>query len=237
MFVDLQSLHTTQVISAIGALGTSAFGVVQAFKPICPFINRIGFSGISKTVSKLVPQEQGSSSAINALPQKDVLDSLEANWVNGTDLASQKAIAKSLVKLHMSPGNAPALSAATNVDAALLSAAAASMTTGVALTQAQTDVYSRFDLIVTALLDECYQRADQHYRNWTRGLAAVVAVLLAVAAGWMIGGEPFWTYLLSKSGGIAVIVGLLATPLAPIAKDLSSALAVAVNTMQLVKKS
>jgi hypothetical protein len=34
----------------------------------------------------------------------------------------------------------------------------------------------------------------------------------------------------------SVIVGLLATPLAPIAKDLSSALAAAVNTMQQVKK-
>jgi hypothetical protein len=35
---------------------------------------------------------------------------------------------------------------------------------------------------------------------------------------------------------LAVLVGLLATPLAPIAKDLSSALATAVNTMQVVKK-
>jgi hypothetical protein len=35
---------------------------------------------------------------------------------------------------------------------------------------------------------------------------------------------------------MAVLVGLLATPLAPIAKDISSALATAVNTMQLIKK-
>jgi hypothetical protein len=34
----------------------------------------------------------------------------------------------------------------------------------------------------------------------------------------------------------AVVVGLLATPLAPIAKDLSSALSTAVNTLQAVKK-
>ena len=57
---------------------------------------------------------------LNALPQKDVLDTVEANWVNGVDLASQKAIAKSLIKLNLSPGNAPALAAKTNVDAALL---------------------------------------------------------------------------------------------------------------------
>jgi hypothetical protein len=40
-----------------------------------------------------------------------------------------------------------------------------------------------------------------------------------------------------KHFGIALLMGLLATPLAPIAKDLSTALATAVNTMQLVKKA
>jgi hypothetical protein len=35
---------------------------------------------------------------------------------------------------------------------------------------------------------------------------------------------------------VSLLVGLLATPLAPIAKDFSTALATAVNTMQLVKK-
>jgi hypothetical protein len=35
---------------------------------------------------------------------------------------------------------------------------------------------------------------------------------------------------------IALIAGLLATPLAPIAKDISSALSTAVNTMQAIKK-
>jgi hypothetical protein len=36
---------------------------------------------------------------------------------------------------------------------------------------------------------------------------------------------------------LAFLVGLLATPLAPIAKDISTALATAVNTMQAVKKA
>jgi hypothetical protein len=49
----------------------------------------------------------------------------------------------------------------------------------------------------------------------------------------LAGTEQFWT---SSDCILALLVGLLATPLAPIAKDLSSALATAVNTMQLVKK-
>ena len=79
-------------------------------------------------------------------------------------------------------------------------------------------MFSRFDLIVTALLDAAYQHADQVYRNWTRGLAAAIAVVLALAGGYMVAmhlGD-------LKHFGIALLIGLLATPLAPIAKDLSA---------------
>jgi hypothetical protein len=54
-----------------------------------------------------------------------------------------------------------------------------------------------------------------------------------MAGGWCLDGTKFWG---TGDVGLAILVGLLATPLAPIAKDLSSALAAAVNTMQVVKK-
>jgi CHASE3 domain sensor protein len=167
------------------------------------------------------------------LPQADILKTLEANWVNGNDLASQKAIAKSLIKLHLSAANATAVAVKASVDPVVLTSVASNLETGTPLSQAQGDAYSRFDLITTALLDEAYQVSEQVYRNWTRTLAAVVAVVLAVAGAWSLEGASFWSV---KEITLAVLVGLLATPLAPIAKDLSSALATAVNTMQLVKK-
>jgi ABC-type Na+ efflux pump permease subunit len=63
----------------------------------------------------------------------------------------------------------------------------------------------------------------------------VIAVALAFVGGWsLVGGwENFWW---KPDMFLALLVGLLATPLAPIAKDISTALATAVNTMQLVKK-
>ena len=64
-------------------------------------------------------------------------------------------------------------------------------------------------------------------------IAALGALLLALAAGWSLSGPEFWKF---SNVGPAVLVGLLATPLAPVAKDLSSALATAVNAMQAVKK-
>jgi len=234
MINGLQDLQIQHVIIAIGGLGTAAFGLVDAAKSSFRGINRIGLKHIQEVVAGLTPEGAGVSGPVNALLQTYILQTLQANWVNGADLASQKAIAKSLIKLHLSSSNAAAVAVKANVDPALLSAVAANLTTGTPLSQAEGDAYARFDLIVTALLDEAYQLSDQVYRNRMRTLAAMVAVALAVAGGWsLVGTYHFWR---STDPLLALLVGLLATPLAPIAKDLSSALAAAVNTMQLVKK-
>jgi hypothetical protein len=229
----LQDLQLGQIITTIGGLGTAAFGLVDAAKASFSGINRFGLKHIHEVVSELAPEGASSGGPVNALPQSNILESLEANWVNGTALASQKAIAKSLVKLHLNPANATAVAIKTSVDPAVLTSVAGKIVAGEPLSQVESDAYSRFDLIVTALLDEAYQLSDQVYRNSTRALAAIVAVALAVAGGWTLDGANFWS---PKEIALAVLVGLLATPLAPIAKDLASALATAVNTMQLVKK-
>jgi hypothetical protein len=228
MDFNVQNMPLTQIITAIGGLGTAAFGLVDALKSAFSFINRIGLSHIKDVVTGLAPDQTGI-----VLPRQNILETVEANWVNGTDVASQKAIAKSLIKLHLSEGNAAAVAAKTNVDPNLLSSVATKNAAGDPLLPAESDVYSRFDLIVTAMIDEAYQLSDQVYRNATRTLAMLVAVVLAVVAGWSLEGAKFANV---RDVVLAVLVGLLATPLAPIAKDLSSALATAVNTMQVVKK-
>ncbi len=222
-------LDLGQTITAVGGLGTAAFGLVDATKPITG-VNHLGFSGVRQTVAQLTPGNE----AVNSLPQSKILATLEANWINGTDVASQKAIAKSLIKLHLNVENAPQVANAAGVDPGVLANIARKVATGETLEPAESDVFGRFDLIVTALLDEAYQRADQTYRSGTRLIAMFISVLLAVAGA---------VTLHNKSGdswaqdlGTAVIVGLLATPLAPIAKDLSSALATAVNALQSTKK-
>jgi hypothetical protein len=233
------TMQLGQVITAIGGLGTAAFGLVDAAKtaPFFGGINRIGLKYIKDRVTELTPDQNGAGlphKPINALPRRHILETVEANWVNGTAIASQKAIAKSLIKLHLSEGNAAVLATRTNVDPAVLESVATKTIAGAPLLPMESDVFSRFDLILTALLDEAYQHSDQVYRNWTRTLAAGVAVALAMFGGWALVGTShfFWHREMMD----AFLVGLLATPLAPIAKDLSSALATAVNTMQLVKK-
>jgi len=230
--IGLQSLP--QIITAIGGLGTAAFGIVDATKVFGGGANHIGFKGIRAAVTALTPAATAGQAA-NALSQQKILATLQANWFNGTDLGSQKSIAKSLIKLNLNAGNAAALAAATGVDQGALTAVATSIASGTPLNSGQSDVFARFDLIVTALLDEAYQRSDQVYRNGTRALAMVTSVVLALIGGIVLhnaGNDPSWGQDIAE----ALLVGLLATPLAPIAKDLSTALATAVNTLQLVKK-
>lgn len=237
MQVPLPQMQLPAIISAIAGLGTAAFGLLEALKPFFSFINRIGLRGIQSTVARLTPPEAGAKPPLNALPGDGILRTIGANWINGRDLASQKAIAKSLIKLHLSAGNAAQVAAVANVDPALLTAVAQSTVSGAALTPEQSDAWSRFDLIVTAMLDECYQCSDQLFRNWMRAMAAGLAVILAIAGGYMLDGGwvQFWSN--RHDVGLAVLVGLLATPLAPVAKDITTALATAVNTLQVVKKA
>jgi hypothetical protein len=223
--------HLPQIITAIGGLGTAAFGLVDSTKVLGGGVNRIGFGNIAEAVKKLTP-----GAAASGLTQAKIVDTLKANWYNGTDLASQKSIAKSLIKVGMNPGNAPALAAATGVDAGVLGAVAACISSGTPLTSEQSDVFARFDFILTALLDEVYQKSDEAYTNGTRLVASCFAVGLAFVAGWSLLGGNFVPYLHSNEMWLSLMAGLLATPLAPIAKDLSSALATAVNTMQAIKK-
>ena len=184
-----------QVVTAIGGLGAAAFGLVDASKVFAGGVNHIGFRGIRAAVLPLTDFEEiDAREPLNALSQKKVVATLEANWMNGTDLASQKATAKSLIELALHPRNARALAESTGVDPDILACAAENIAAGKPLSAPESDIFARFDLIVTVLLDEAYQRSDQIYRNWTRALAALVAVALAMA-----GGKPWASNPLSRS--------------------------------------
>jgi hypothetical protein len=224
--IDLKS-----AVTAVGALGTAAFGLVDATKTFSR-VNHIGFARISGTIRSLT-----SSSTQTGMSQSQIVATLESNWVNGADLGNQKSIAKSLIKMNLSAASAPQVAHQTGLNPAALTAVATKIAAGTALTGSEPDVLSRFDFAVTALLDETYQCADQTYRNATRGLAMGVAVLLGVVGAMVITNEPWpWQHVPKRDLLEGFIVGLLATPLAPIAKDLSSALATAVNAMQSVRK-
>ena len=215
-------------ILAIGGLGTAAFGLVDSTKAFWGGISCYGFGEIDTALRRFFSSRVNKTDRGNALSYASTRGVLRANWLNGTPLADQKSIAKTLVKLRLDAGNAAHLAKLTGVDADVLTSLAAKYANGGDLTAAEQNVAGRFDLLLTTLLDEAYQRADQKYRNGARALAVLFAVALALAGKWALGDA-------TVGWRLAVIAGLLAAPLAPISKDLASALQSSVKMLQALK--
>jgi hypothetical protein len=226
MSIDFSKLDLPALVLAIGGLGTAAYGIVDATKALGGGVSRVGFGDIKGVVSKLIPRKQEGSPS--ALGQESVLATLRANWMNGMAASDQKSIAKALVKLNLTTDTANELAKVTGVNEAILADIAKKLSTKEPLTDEQTDVYGRFDLSLSALLDQAYQRGDQRYRNSAKLLAVAVSLLLSLA-----GTE---TVLGSGNVRLAILVGLLATPLAPIAKDLASAIQAGAKVAQFWKR-
>ena len=228
----LPGLDLSKVVLAVGALGTAAYGLVDTTKALGDGgVSKVGFNDIRKILTLFVEEAVDTDNAnTSALGLRSIEATLTANWINGMALADQKAVAKALIKLNLSATTANTMATATGVSPQILKSIAEKLPTGTALTPEETDVYGRFDLLLSSLLDQGYQRGDQRYRNRAKILAVPFAVLLAVLGALGIyGADP--RYL-----GLSVIAGLLATPLAPVAKDVASAIQVGAKVAQLWKK-
>jgi hypothetical protein len=211
---------------AVGALGTAATGLVDTTKAFAGGISRAGFGYIKQLIGRTVGLvSDGQPGA--GLATGDILGTLLANWMNGKDTGAQKAIAKSFIKLHFNPATAVALAAQTNVAPDTLASVAQKLASVTALTPAESDAFGRFDLALSAMVDRAYERADQFYRNWCKVLAAGIAVGLAFLGNWKIGTPLDWPEVL--------IIGLIATPLAPMAKDIANAIQTASDAVKSVK--
>ena len=220
-------------IAAIGGLGTAAFGLVDALKALPGGgISNAGYAFIERAVQPFLGYQTRKVATGDV---KNLFDTLHGNWINGTPLGDQKAIAKSLIKLRLNDTTSDAFARATSVDPATLKIVGQKMSSGTRLEANESNVLGRFDLALTAILDDGYQHADQRYRNSSKLAAMVVSTILALIGGWAIteSGERYlWTPEMLQ----AFLAGLLATPLAPISKDLASALTAGVKAAQAILK-
>lgn len=223
-------------IAATGALGTAAYGLVDITKFFGGGVSRAGFGDVRQAVTPFIGVADRPGRAFGS---EQILGTLRANWMNGMPKADQKAAAKSLIRLLLKPDTAAWIAAAAGVDPVHLATAAQHIFDDTPLTDEDTRVLGAFDTAVSASLDYGYERGDQRYRNTAKMVASVIAVTLAVAAGGIVHGQPG-----GCAGGIlcrywplsAVLIGLVATPLAPMAKDVSSALQAAVKAMSILKR-
>ena len=215
-------------LSAAAGLGTAAMGLVDTSKAFNGGASNFGFGYIENAIGPFLP------AGGETFGKAKILETLKANWLNGVAAADQKAKAKSLIHLGLTTGNAAQLAATAGVDAAKLTSLAQNVANGANPSQDELNVLGQFDVILSAALDAAYERGDQKYRNASKALAMGVATGLAVIAGWLIygsGTSSIWGYFGSWNFGLSIIVGLSATPLAPVAKDLSTSLQAAAKAV------
>lgn len=209
-------------LAALSALSTAAFGLVDASKGLWGGVSRIGLGHIRAALAPFGP-------ALAAAMGRDRWwDLIQANWMNGVGKAEQKAVARSLIKLGLTEETAPAIATAVNVDPGALTAVARKLARGTDLSDADLNLLGRLNAVLDALLDSGFERAEQKYRNVTRLWAGAAAIGLAMAA---------WALWPASAGDkpdvwVAFAVGLLSVPIAPVAKDLTSALSSAMRALK-----
>jgi len=218
------------IVVAVAALGTASMGFVDALKAFGGGPSNFGFSTIRRTLRPFLPKN-----ANGAFSEAELLEALKSNWINGVAKADQKAKAKALIHLGLTAVNAADLAKAAGVDEKTLASVAdkvAGRAQGnTALTPAEINTLGQFDAILSVILDEAYERGDQQYRNGTKILAMIFAVIFGIAGSLLIKGSS------GDAVGLGLLVGLAAVPLAPIAKDLTSSLQAAVAAIQTTQRS
>lgn len=199
-----------------------------------------GFGHIQRAVERILGKA-GQGGVSGPLGTTDILETLKANWLNGIAKSDQKAAAKSLIRMCITPENADQLAKATGVDPIALRDVAQRVRDGEQLTQTNINLIGRLDTVVSAVLDLGYERAYQFYRNSAKMAATFVAMALAAVGAGLIYHDgnpslPICGFFGSSYFLVALLIGAIATPIAPVAKDLSTSLAAAVGAVSGVKR-
>ena len=215
--MDLGS--TTEIIAAVAALGTAATGLVDTTK-VLPGggISKVGYATIKQQLKPF-------HGLLREIPEGAAYETIYGLWINGAAIEDQKAKAKALIKLGFAPATVDAMAKATGLPTTDLKTLANNIVGGIALTPPQVNIYGRLDAILSAVIDAAYEKADQRYRNAAKALAAAIAIALAFIGGYEVappdGAAGWLTY---------AVVGAIATPLAPVAKDITTAINTAVQS-------
>lgn len=214
-------------LAALSALATAAFGLLDASKGLWGGIARVGLGHIWRA---LAPFQSTLNAAMGESRWRILV---EANWMNGMAKTEQKAVVRSLIKLGLNEATARDLAAAVRVDPEALLAIAKKLAKGAPLSETDLNLLGRLNAVLDALLDSGFEMADQQYRNVSRLWAGILCVILSLSAWgiWFFNPQDMKTTC--SNFWIAIAVGVLAVPVAPVAKDLTSSLTAAAKALKL----
>jgi hypothetical protein len=195
------------IVLAVGGLGTAAFGIVEALK--WTPIGMMGFRQITRLLGA------PALDALRVAYGPASIDLLEAQYRTGRSAGQLPKSIRQGVRVGLTPDTAGPLAERLGVVAADdLVAVAEALQQGAELTDAQRSILGRFELALDARIDSALALADDRYAGSMRVIASLVAIIIALAIGIYAG----------QSVLLALIVGIAAVPVAPMAKDLSSAI-------------
>jgi hypothetical protein len=247
MVSDL-SQYLGTVTLAVGALGTASYGVVDGMKLI-PWVELAGFerlfSGGGTAGGRMWPTTTKAGldpllPTLTAAYGADTMDLLKTQYRAGRAKGDLPRTLRQGVRIGfgMIPTKDIEKAAAglgVAGDVALLAAGALELTrqqrppaAGEApkalptVGDEQRAALARLETAIDARIDAALALAEMQYITQTKVLAMIVALVIAFGVGLYLGQDP----------ALCFMVGIAAVPLAPVAKDLATALQEAVKVFR-----
>ncbi len=211
-----------QAVAAVGALGAASVGLVDATKFARGGVSNAGYRALQ---AGLKPYAAAFRKAIGA----DWEDGFRNAWLNGAAKADQLSGARNYIRLGLAQSTVDDLTPVIPVDVKAFRTAVGKIEAGKPLTPQEFDLVGRFDASVDARLGAAYDRAEQIYRSGARTAAGGVSIGLALLAWWIVLAAD------AKYFGLSLLAGIVAVPIAPVIKDLLSALSASASAAKALK--
>lgn len=204
------SLPVGEILLAIGAWGTVAFGIVEGMK-----WTALGTSGFPQIPKFLGAALMEAITNTYGAESRELLIALYRDEQTNISTWLRQGI-----RFGMRPDNAEEMAVQVGVvNPDSLVVVAEKITSGVELTAFDKFVLDRFELAVDARINAALARAVQVHRTIIRSTATTISICLALLFAWLMADG--WAFINWK---IALLVGIVAVPLAPVAERVSKAL-------------
>jgi hypothetical protein len=240
--------HLGTMALAAGALGAASFGIVDGLK-LFPWIDLAGFERLFSSTSEGRKWPTTQKAALDPLLPalkiaygSAVMEMLKAQYRSGRTKSDLPRTLRQGVRIGFGLMPTDQIAAAgtglgINEDIAFLAAealeiarrqrppAAGETTTPIpapTINEDQRAALARLETAIDARIDAALMLADTQYTTQTKMIATAVALVIAVFVGLSLG----------QSLVLCFVVGIAAVPLAPVAKDLATALQEAVKVFK-----
>lgn len=211
------------IILAAGGLGIAAYGVVDGAK-LLRRVALLGYAHIPEQLAPVLP-------AVHRAYGEGAERLLEAQYIGGRSAGELPATLRQGYRIGLPALDDAAVgrcaAAIGVVDADIVTRAAGKLRRGEACEDEEREALTRFEAAVDARIEAALALAENSYVAQAKLLAGFLAVAIAVLVGALIRAE-LGQWWLAK----ALLVGLVAVPVAPVAKDLANAVSEAARALR-----